>query len=195
MVSLKTKILITILLLISAIAVFVAFRPQKQDRANNPYVPPVALAQPSKATEITSPDGKMILTMKEEKGKENVTYIFTLKDEAKNTQNQVYTNIVPMNVSMSIPLNTFSPDNKYFFLKESNGQDNYLAFSVSGTQIANFSDLFYAKHPEYKITEATGWGGINLIVFNTENIEGEVGPSFWFDIPSKSFIQLSNRFD
>lgn len=193
--NLKTNILISVLLLISAFSVFVVFRPQKQEKASSPHVPPVAFAQPSKATEITSPDGKMVLTMKEEKGKENMTYTFTLKDEVKNTQNQVYTNIVPTGVTMSIPLNTFSPDNKYVFIKESGLSDNYFVMPISGLPIINFSEMFAVKHPEYKITEATGWGGINLIVFNTEKKEGGAGPSFWFDVPSKSFIQLTNRFN
>jgi hypothetical protein len=65
-----------------------------------------------------------------------------------------------------------------------------------GSPNLEFSSLFYEKFPGYKITEATGWGGLNLIVFNTVEAEsGKRGPSFWFEVPTHSFIRLSTQFN
>ena len=66
---------------------------------------------------------------------------------------------------------------------------------IPETQTIEFTKLFESEYPEYIITEVTGWGGINLIVFNTDKVEGGIGPSFWYDVASRSFIRLSNRFE
>jgi hypothetical protein len=99
-------------------------------------------------------------------------------------------------------MNTVSPDNKYFFIKETvPGKTLYLVFSADGKPITKeshyveFAEKFSARYPDLKITEATGWGGMNLIVFNTDKADGGSGPSFWFEVPNGSFIQLSNRFN
>ena len=63
------------------------------------------------------------------------------------------------------------------------------------TPTIEFAELFESKYPEYKITAVTGWGGLNLIVINTDKIDGGTGPSFWFDLSGHSFIRLSNRFN
>ena len=55
--------------------------------------------------------------------------------------------------------------------------------------------LFSAKYPDLKVTDVTGWASNNLLVINTDKVSGEVGPSFWFELPSQGFIQLSERFN
>jgi hypothetical protein len=50
------------------------------------------------------------------------------------------------------------------------------------------SELFYAKYSEYKITDITGWAAPNLLIVNTDDVNSEEGPSFWFDVSSKTFI-------
>jgi hypothetical protein len=63
------------------------------------------------------------------------------------------------------------------------------------TPIAEITELFIAKFPDYKITDVTGWGGVNLIIFNTEKASGGTGPSFWFEVPGGGFIRLSTKFN
>jgi hypothetical protein len=178
-----TKILITVSFLLAALIVFF---PVRSKTPPSP-VSPVVKAEEPKQTVVISPDGKVSLKMREEKGENEIIYTFS-------SANINFTKNVPLGSTMSIPLNTFSPDNKYVFVKETGPfGDKYYVFLDN--QLVEISSLFYAKHPEYKITDMTGWGGVNLIVFNTDKIEGGTGPSFWFEIPSKSFIQLSNRFN
>jgi hypothetical protein len=150
-------------------------------------------AQEPKLTTVGSPDGKMSLAMKEE-GDDSVLYTFLLKDEGTGLVKQIFTKTASVGATLTIPFNTFSPDNKYVFLKETYGGKNSYILPLNGEEI-NFSDLFANKYEDFLITDVTGWGGINLIVINTDKVDGGVGPSFWFDVTSKSFIRLSNRFN
>jgi len=195
------KFLILVLLLLSVVAILFALNPRVKTAQAPTYVPPIVKADPNREIAVESGDGKLILKMKEEKGKEGMTYIFWVADTSAGTQKELYRKTVPLGTTMAIPLNTFSPDNKYMFLQEVSGESlSYFAGSAAGipfadgSQFLEFSSMFKAKYPNYKITEATGWGGVGLIIVNTKS-GGSQGPSFWFDVGSKSFIQLSNHFN
>ena len=161
----------------------------------------IAESSPEVTLSGMSADGKIILTLKQKKGADTTGWTLTAKqgEEAAKT---IWSAALPVDTTMSIPLNAVSPDNKYMFLKQI-GPDKtrYVVLTTSGAplpkgvQTVEFVDKFESKYPEYKISEATGWGGLNLIVFNTDQVKGGVGPSFWFDLSGQSFIRLSNRFN
>lgn len=204
----QSKLLILICLVILAIGVLFVLRSRGKGpespffgSGERSYSPPVAKADPSHETALDSPDGKWTLTMKEEKSKDGAVYTFWISG-SDGSKKEILRKTVPSGTSMTIPYNTFSPDDKYIFLKEdSSGEALYLVLSVSGaslakdTQALEISGLFADKYPDYKITNVTGWGGLTLIVVNTDKASGGQGPSFWFDVGSRSFIQLSNRFN
>jgi len=155
-------------------------------------IPP---AEASQATSVDSPDGKLTLLMKTVKRRSEVSYSFSVSG------GEIFAKTVSPVVSFSIPLNTWSPNGKYVFLKESGSTGvSFFALSASvsssdqNDRTANITDLFVRKYPDLKITDATGWGGVALIVFNTTKSDGSLGPSFWFEMPSHSFIQLSTHF-
>lgn len=194
---LSNTILIIIALIIGVFA-YVAYDNNKvQIQSQVEYkpvnTPKTANAQGPKLTTVGSPDGKMSLTMKED-GTDSIFYTFLLKDEGTGTSKQIFTKTASVGAILTIPLNTFSPDNKYVFLKETYGGKNSY-FVPQGGEEVKFSDLFADKYEDYVITDVTGWGGVNLIVINTDKTEGGIGPSFWFDVTSNSFILLSNRFN
>ncbi len=203
----QSKIIILACIFISIVSLLYLFysyknnppspAPQKQSTT-----PQVAFAIEPTTTVVESADGNWQLKMKEEKGKETTTYTFTLVNKLDSSLQQLYSQTVPMGTLMAIPLNTFSPDDKYVFLKEmASDHNSYLVLTTSGANITKDSQteeitsLFAAKYQNYKITDVTGWGGMNLIVFNTDKIDGGQGPSFWFEVPSGAIIQLSNRFN
>jgi hypothetical protein len=200
----QSKILILVCLVISIAVVAFGFRTRNRS-SNNVTVPPppaVPEVQASQLTTVGSPDGKMSLTMKQKNGEGVTTYIFLITNEVSNDQKEIYTKTVPSGTVILVPNNTFSSDNKYVFLKErSLGATNYFILTTSGApvskdaQMLDFSSLFKAKYQDYIITDATGWAGPTLVVINTDKGEGGTGPSFWFDVASKSFILLSNRFN
>ena len=156
---------------------------------------------PSLVQTAQAADGKISLELNQKQGAETTTWSLTAAQPGAAAK-RIWSEALPHDTTVSIPFNAVSPDNKFLFLKQA-GPDKtrYLALTTGGEPLAQdsptveFAGLFEAKHPDYQITAVTGWGGINLIVFNTDKINGGTGPSFWFDLSGHSFIRLSNRFD
>jgi hypothetical protein len=190
----QSKFIILASLAISLVAVFFVFRSKTQPSGTPSTPPSVPVVRAAEPTVVGSPDGKMSLIMRKEKGDGTVTYRFTLKDEASGAQKEIFTKAETAGVTLSIPDNTFSSDNKYVFLKET-GTSGVTYLVLTDTQTFDVSSLFAAKHENYVITDATGWAGPTLLIINTDKASGGIGPSFWFDVASHSFIQLSSRFN
>jgi hypothetical protein len=193
------KLLILVFAIIAgALVFFVKFLkvPQKPDSTAfepTPAPMPVVEAQEPIVTSVGSPDGKLTLTMREENSTEGPVYNFFTTD-LEGSKNLIFTKTASAGAVLSIPANTFSPDNKYVFLKEEyGGVANYFLPVPSG--IIDISAMFTAKYPDFVVTDMTGWGGINLIVINTDKAGGGIGPSFWFDVPTRSFYRLATRFN
>lgn len=192
------KIIIPIFILIAA---FVAVKTlntaenQSPTDSSQPKYIQSAVAAPIESN-IVSPDGKSVLTVKERKDGTNTIWTVAIDNTL------VFSESLPENMSVTIPFNTFSPDNKFIFLNESsNGNESYIILASNGKPIhqngenLEITKYFYAKYPNYKITDVTGWASPSLLVVNTDKVAGGIGPSFWFDVSSKSFIQLSTRFN
>ena len=189
-------VLIIAIIVIGALAYFAYDKKAEiQDKVEYKPVntPETVNAQEPRLTTVGSPDGKMSLIMKEN-GNDSIFYTFLLKDEEKGTSKQIFTKTASVGAVLTVPFNTFSPDNKYVFIKEAYAGKNSYILPLNGEEI-NFSELFANKYEDYVITDVTGWGGVNLIVINTDKVGGGTGPSFWFDVTTKSFIRLANRFD
>lgn len=142
-----------------------------------------------------SPDGKLTLSMKMEKGNGGTVYSFSVSGK------EIFVKTVNPSTTISIPYNTWDPNGKYIFLKENSNVGTSFFVLSTGTpsleqndQTANITKLFAEKYPDLKIGDVTGWGGVNLVVINSIKGDGSKGPSFWFEMPSHSFIQLSMRF-
>jgi hypothetical protein len=164
------------------------------------YIAPVpqAAIKPVEASEVKSmdsPDGKLTLVMKTTQKGEQTVYSFSISGK------EIFTKTLDSATSISIPYNTWSPDGKYVFLKESGTSGvNFFALSVKvpsneqSDQTASISSSFAEKYPDLIIGNVTGWGGVNLIVINSAKLDGSRGPSFWFEMPSHALIQLSTHF-
>ena len=195
------RIIIAVCLtVVVACLIFILF-PRRQ-QPNNSYPPPIVKADPPREIITGSSDGKWALKMREEEGETGVAYIFWLLNLTDDSQKEIFRKTVTLGSALSIPFNTFSPDDKYIFLKETGeGGIGYLLLSASGTPLdkdaltLEISGLFTDKYPDYIITDVTGWGGENLIIINTDKSGGGIGPSFWFDITGRTFIQLGTRFN
>ncbi len=197
-----TKFLIFAGLTVIAVGVFVLTRP---DNKSHPATLPVLALDPtpspSQVTTVLAPDGKKTLIMKEKKDGEGINHTFSISSDEDGLQKVIFTKTLPRESSLTIPYNAFSPDDKYIFLKEINsGEAGYFVLSTSGTlfagevQTLDISGSFKEKYADYVIADVTGWGGPNLVVVNTYKSSGGKGPSFWFDVGSKSFIRLSHAF-
>jgi hypothetical protein len=153
--------------------------------------------------DIISPDGKFTLIVEEEREKDvKVSQKFYITSEKVETPIMIYENVSAPESMFSVPINTFSPDNKYIFLKyEESGKDRYIVVRTDSedikpdTKTVEIVELFSEKQPDYVITDVTGWGSYSLIVVNTDTVAGNMGPSWWFDVSNFSFIRLSSRFN
>ena len=153
--------------------------------------------------DVISPNEKVTLTMKGlKKADGTLKQTFFISLDAAKESVEIYTHESDPSYQILIPYNTFSPDNKYIFLKiEDPERAQYIVVRTDGKNIkgeeksVEITSLFYEKYEEFVITDVTGWGGYSLIVVNTNYKDGKIGPSFWFDLSNFSFIQLSNRFN
>src|SRR3989337_4110222 len=153
--------------------------------------------------EVLAPNGKMTLILRNVKKADGTTaQTFSVISEDEVTPLQIYTLNSGTDNSISIPFNTFSPDNKFIFLKKGQSEKSeYMVRRTDGKNIkgedktVEFTSLFYEKYPEFVITDVTGWGGTGLIVVNSNYLDGKMGPSFWFDLSGFSFIRLSTKFN
>ncbi len=103
--------------------------------------------------------------------------------------------------NLAIPFNTWSPDTTYFFLEETTSdREDYLVFQSSGEPFSDealslsVQQLFKEKVEGYTIEDVTGWASESLLLVNTKEIDGDGKVSFWFEVPSQTFIQLGTYF-
>lgn len=159
-------------------------------------------APPETTTEVHSADGQMKVVLRKVNKIDSdlSTYIFTASDINGENAKTVFSTTLGENQSMEIPANSWSPDNKYLFLKEVDGANEaFFVFKADGEAFSdgrNFIDvgpLFATKITEYKLDEITGWDSDTLLHVFTVKEYNTKGPSFWFDVESKNFYILGSR--
>ncbi len=146
-----------------------------------------------------SPDGTKKLKMKKIHDSDGtLNYVFTVMDGSGANEYALYTTKGQNPENLSIPFNTWSPDNKYLFIqKNDNGA---LVFKATGEPITSdqayfdVGDLFTEKVKKVFPELVTGWASPTLLIVNTVKEDKTKGPSFWFEVPSKAIIQLSSQF-
>lgn len=158
-------------------------------------IKPVAPTPAVQNTEVHSSDGEMNLIMQKQKQNDGLTtYSFFTSDIAGNNKKLIFEKTAVVGVSMEIPHNSWSPDNKYVFLKE-NKPDSF-DFFVFNASAENFSSSekyidvmprFAESKIKYEMKDITGWDSPTLLHAKT------FGPSYWFDITTKAFLQLTRR--
>jgi len=153
----------------------------------------------SQTQTINSGDGKVQLAMTQKSLSDSSVHQFTIVNNEKQSRQIIYTNNLNSEVTHSLSINAWSPDNQLFFIQEnSNGNSRHLVFKASGDPFA--SDLpyldvdsrFAEKLPNLTLREVTGWASNTLLIVYTTKSNGDKGPSYWFDTTSQSFIQLAH---
>jgi hypothetical protein len=149
-----------------------------------------------------SPDGvKKVIMKKIENSDNTVTYDFSTANEDGTSVQNIFTKTLDSSKDMIIPFNTWSPDDKHFFIEENAGSSkDIFVFKADGSQFAggeiylDATDLFNKVNTGYNFDVATGWASESLIIINTTKPDNSKGPSYWLEIPSKVIIQLSTEF-
>ncbi|MDP2637816.1 MAG: hypothetical protein Q8P26_02035 [Candidatus Levybacteria bacterium] len=149
-----------------------------------------------------SPDGvKKVIMKVTENLNGTKTYDFSTADGDGLNEQHIFTKTLDSLNSITLPFNTWSPDDKYFFVQENLGNiKNVLVFKALGEQFSaeedylNATDSFIQKDTGNNFDTATGWASETLIIMNTTKPDNTKGPSYWFEVPSKAIIRLSTEF-
>jgi len=151
-------------------------------------------------TEVQSADGTMKLIIKVTSKAGGQTYTFSVSDIAGLNKKTIFMKTLSKNQSLQAPANSWSIDNKYLFLKEQDdGSLSFFVFKANGEPFANGEDyidvvpLFSNKESSYRIADITGWDSATLLHIFTISANGAKGPSFWFDVESKTFMMLGSE--
>ena len=200
-------------ILAAGIGLFLAFytthRPQLPTKISLPVIQthenptPILtplIPQPQVISQI-SPDGAKQLTMTVTTSKDlTKTYTFVTSDADGSNQQTIYTSPDTTD-SLSIPFNTWSPDDKYLFLTyTASSSAEALVMRADGKPLTdteptfNAKTIFDAKNTGNTYQETTGWASETLLIINTTVSDGSKGPSYWLEIPSLAIIQLSTQF-
>ena len=147
-----------------------------------------------------SPDGKEIVTLKTQRNGSSTTYTITTTAADTNASKVVSSISTASQSAMTIPFNTFSPNNAYFFLKDDRSDGaHFLVFQTSGENFStgekyiDVSQRFAGYTSTYSLADVTGWGDNELLIVNAKSSQGDKA-SFWFVISSGGWIPLSNYF-
>lgn len=198
---LRNTLLILILLSVLSGGAYIFVLTQRKEApaeqvAGAPVVPQAEAKEEQRS--VTSIDGAKILTMKSVTNPNNeITYSFYT---SSSTEPFYVTTLNPNLYTMAIPDNSWSPGEKYIFLeKNGGGVKTDLVFKAdgsvfaSGQQYLDVAQLFKNKYTDYNFAGGTGWADPALLIVESTKPDGSVGPSFWFELPSGSFIQLANH--
>ncbi|MDA1316614.1 MAG: hypothetical protein O3B87_01160 [bacterium] len=170
----------------------------RADESNSPAdIPPVIMNK-----SMVSPDGIMTVTMDSKQYEGTIRYVVSTTNEEGETTQDIFANELLSTHILSIPFNTWSPDNAHFFLKELVGDNlNYYVFNTNGapfaenTQYLNIQQAFAQQVEGYNIIDVTGWAAPYLLLVNTQQIDGDQKLTYWFDVSSNSFIPLGTYFN
>lgn len=165
------------------------------DQQSPILIKPIAPTPTVKNTEVHSADGEMNLIMQTQKqSDDSTTYSFFTSDITGNNKKVIFEKTVGAGVSMEMLQNSWSPDNKYVFLRENKPDSfNIFVFKASGENFADGQQyldvisLFIQHKVRYLLSDVTGWDSPTLLHVVTS------GPSYWFDITTGAFLQLARR--
>ncbi|MEX2007846.1 MAG: hypothetical protein WD992_03670 [Candidatus Levyibacteriota bacterium] len=186
---------ILVLVVVFGIAAPVVF---KADISKEPLAAPMpapteAPLNITTSTEVRSPNGSMTLTMKETKKSDGTILYSFLASNDKTDNLEIYSKTLTRG-KMSVPANSWSPDNKHLFIVENDGiSDNYLIFKATGEAFADgstyidFKSHYNKKMTEYALKDVTGWDAPDLLHVRTS------GPSYWLELGSNAFYRLVQR--
>lgn len=131
---------------------------------------------------------------------QGTSYSFSVSDASGANKRQLYTVTEPIGTTIELPYNTWAPDDNHLFLevKETGRAPNYWVFQQSGAAFADGAQyldvgtLWSDKKVPFTIRTATGWASETLLIIYTFKDDGSKGPAYWFDLPSRSFLQLAS---
>lgn len=202
---------LVVLIFIVSVIWFISSQNSKNFQA---IVPPqnlsLAVSTPTPTSDVLSvhsPDGAKQIIMHKKiqapiqsgQADSSIVYSFAVSDIPSIGETVFFTKTIGGNGTMTVPLNAWSPNNAYLYLEEDENtfKDIYV-FKADGsnfnanTQYLDIPSLFSAKETSNVFKNITGWDSNTLLHIITTTNGKDRGPSYWYDIPSNSFIRLAS---
>jgi hypothetical protein len=155
----------------------------------------------STVSEISSDGTKKVVLKTIQNKDETKSVILSIEDSGSGEQQVIFEVTLKKGKSIVIPYNTWSPDNKYFFIQENTSTGTEIrVFNAKGESFASgetyldLTGLFGKLEIGNNFSEATGWASETLIIVNTTSQDDTKGPSYWFEVPRRAIMQLSTEF-
>lgn len=199
-VELESIFLISI---VAAVSLFFVVQRNNQGLFTGSVTIPIVTPAPSQNVfSQISPDGTKKVIMRINSGENDTkTYSFYTADGLGRNEKYIFTRSLDVDSSMSVPFNTWSSNNQYFFIQENSpSEKSIFAFKANGDAFSDkepyfdVTGLFKKRETGYIFNEATGWASESLIIINTKKDDGTKGPSYWFEVPSKAILILATEF-
>jgi hypothetical protein len=145
-----------------------------------------------------SPDGKVQVELKAKyTSPQSTEYTVSTMDSDGSNSKVVYQTILS-GVKFQIPFNSWSPDNRYFFIEKNTGEAYVFTRTgeniTSSEQFFSVKDIFSTPDRVDRYDMTTGWASPTLLIIHTKNLDNSKGSSYWFEVPSQAIIQLSGDF-
>ncbi len=159
---------------------------------------PTPLPPQEVTIDVITPDGKAYVQLtKKPQADKTIAYTITTLDGKKQNPLVVHTDVLPADCNILLPANSWSPDNKLFFVTlVGTSCQTYRVFQADGKEwnenekYFDIVPLFAKLETDFTITNATGWAANTLVIITTKNADNTIGPKYWFDTSSHSFIRL-----
>jgi hypothetical protein len=195
--SLSSKIIVLIFIII-LVGIIGSVYYNNTNKTKNTQFPvpqiPIIISPTPITSEVLSPNGDKKLVMESVSHKDNsITYVFSIKDTS-GMKRALFSKTVGSKETMTLPDNSWSPDDVYAFIQENEASDTaILVFKTSGETFTNgdqtidVSSLLHSKTGNF-LHQASGWVS-PIFLHITTTIDRETkGPSYWFDVLSQGFL-------
>ena len=147
---------------------------------------------------VTNSDASHKLTMKSTRYRDRSDYAFYVARGDVSGAKLIFTQTLAGGDSMSLPRNSWSPDNQeVYLLRQSGSLTQYLVFQAGGEnynqgdKYLEITSLFAKANNRLRVRDVTGWDGYGLLHVETVKSDGSRGPNFWFVTGTQQFLQLA----
>ncbi len=201
--------IVSVILLAASLVLIMSMKQRDDARISHNFspIPVAAIVSPTtmpppqvQVFQMDSPEGSKTLEVERVESTGLPLHSIFVTSKSDGVSHKIITTDTTYH-NLTIPFNSWSPDTTYFFLTETTSDSkDYLVFRSSGEPFTDevlslsVQQLFKEKVEGYTIEDVTGWADPTLLVVNTEAIDGGDKVSFWFDVPSQTFIQLGTYF-
>ncbi len=156
---------------------------------------PVVTPAPTNSREVHASDGTMNLTLVKNRTSYGTDESLSVSDISGGNKHQIFQKTYT-NGGITLPANSWSPDNKYVFVEESGSNPTFLVMKATGEPFADgqaaidVGAQFAEKLKDLKLKTITGWADMTLLIVTTTKEDGTRGGTYWFDVSYRNFLLL-----